>query len=267
MKPLLWGELTRSDIADLRDQGALPIVPVGAVEQHADHLAVDTDATNSFEAVKRAAALTEAKVLVLPVQSYAFSPHHKAWPGTVSLSAATLTSVLLDIGNSLHATGFRRMLFVNGHGGNTGPLLSACNTLICDGVGAGFVNYFDPGQPLWVEALGGSHKRLGHACEYETSVQMTLRPERAARIQERVSRLPARLLPPFGGRTDNEQVLLEQGLNWAWLFNEGDGGYFGDPSAASPAQGEKLLALTVDALASFIDRFAKAHLQVGERPT
>lgn len=266
MKPLLWGELSRGEIEGLRDEGALPIIPLGAIEQHAEHLPVDTDATNAFEVAKLAAAqLREAKAIVLPVQSYAFSPHHKSWPGTVSLSAATLTALLIDIGSSLHATGFRRMLFVNGHGGNTGPLLAACNSLICDGVGAGFVNYFDPGHSEWVKQLVGSHKRLGHACEYETSLQMALRPERAEQFHDRASKLTPRLRPPFGGASDAERDLLEDGLNWAWLFNDGDPGYFGDPSAASASQGRALLDTTVDALASFIDRFAMADLQVGER--
>lgn len=266
MKPLLWGELSRSDIAALRDDGALPVIPIGAVEQHADHLPVDTDASNALETTKLASVRTRAtKVIVLPVQSYGFSPHHKSWAGTVTLSAETLISLILDIATSLHETGFGRMLFVNGHGGNTGPLLSACNTLICNGVGAGVVNYFDPGQSEWIKLLSGSHKHIGHACEYESSLQMALRPQAGARIGERASSLRARLRPPFGNESDDAKLLLDHGLNWAWLFNAGDEGYYGDPSSASQAQGERLLATTVDALAAFIDRFAAARLQVGPR--
>lgn len=264
MNPFIWGELTRSEIATLRDEGALPIIPVGAIEQHANHLPVDTDAMNAFEVTKRAAAQTrKTRAIVLPVQSYGFSPHHKDWAGTVTLSAHTLTSLLIDIGNSLHATGFRRILFVNGHGGNTGPLLSACNTLICNGVGAGFVHYFEPGQSEWLKVLGGSHRGLGHGCEYESSLQMALRPQAQARISAKAASLPARLRPPFAGDSDEGKVLLYSGLNWAWLFKAGDDGYYGDPASANAARGETLLNTTVEALASFIDLFACAELKVG----
>lgn len=268
MEPIFWAKLTRAQIADLRDQGAVAIVPVGAIEQHADHLPVDTDAFNATEVVSLASAeLERAKVVVLPTQSYGFSVHHKHWPGTITMSAETLTAILLDIGHSLHRTGFAKILFVNGHGGNTGPLLSACNTLICDGVGAGFVNYFDPGKDGWQAAMTGRQTHLGHACEYETSMQLALRPELADAVLARTAGLPARLLPPFADAGYDARSLLNSGMNWAWIFNPGDAGYYGDPAASQRATGEVLLAATVTALAQFIDQYAESKLQVGPPPS
>jgi creatinine amidohydrolase len=249
---------------ELQGQGALPVLPLGAIEQHGDHLPVDTDAFNAQEVTRLACGrLSKAQVVILPVQSFGFSMHHKTWPGTISLSAVTLTSLLVDIGQSLHRCGFRRALFVNGHGGNIGPLLSACNTMLCEGIGVGFVNYFDPGRTLWRTQLAGSKQDLGHACEYETSMQMALRPDTAEQVAARAAALPPRGDPPFAAPGPEARELIEAGMNWAWLFNPGDPGYFGDPAAAKPAQGEALLETTVGALADFIERFAKADMKVG----
>lgn len=260
----IWGELTRQEIESLRDRGALPVLPLGAIEQHAEHLPVDTDAMNAWEVARRACeSLGETLTILLPVQSFGFSPHHKTWPGTVTLSASTLTSMLVDIGESLHRTGFKRALIVNGHGGNTGPLLSACNTLICAGIGVGFVNYFDPGRSVWQGLMQGKLGHLGHACEYETSMQMALRPQLAKQIGDRVKDLSARLEPPFASVGSDAANLLVRGATWAWLFNPEDPGYYGDPASASIETGQALLDTTVSELAKTITAFARAELRVG----
>jgi creatinine amidohydrolase len=262
-RSLLWGELTRAEILKARDDGAIPVLPIGAVEQHSDHLPVDTDASSAFGVALRAAERTSrAKMLVLPLQNYGFSPHHKTWPGTITLSSSTLTSLIHDLAESLHMTGFRRMLVTNGHGGNEGPLLSACNAAICDGIGIGYVNYFNPGRAQWLPSLPGSHRDVGHGCAFETSIQMALHPHDRERITACVQGLEPRLDPPFS-RSGSLEDLRRQGLNWAWLFPPGDFGYYGDPAAAVRGNPDLILDLTVTALANFFDDFADANLVVG----
>jgi creatinine amidohydrolase len=73
---------------------------------------------------------SDPHVLVLQPPSFGFSPHHRAWPGTITLSLTTFIAMLTDVAESLLRTGFKRLLIINGHGGNQGPLTSACTDLV-----------------------------------------------------------------------------------------------------------------------------------------
>ena len=146
-----WGALTRAEIASAsaRDAGALAVLTVGSCEQHADHLPVDTDTLSAYRVAMLAAERCQhPHVLVLPPPSFGFSPHHRAWPGTISLSLATFTAIVTDVAESLHRTGFDRLLIVNGHGGNVGPLTSACTELVSRGLRVAAItsgSYWVPG--------------------------------------------------------------------------------------------------------------------------
>jgi creatinine amidohydrolase len=259
-----WGTLTRAEIAAARDEGALPVLPVGSVEQHADHLPVDTDSVSAFRvALAAAERCTEPHVLVLPSPGFGFSPHHRAFAGTITLSLATFVGLVSDVAESLHHTGFRRLLVVNGHGGNHGPLTAACTALISRGLGVGFVNYFSPGEKEWLAALPGEQCGVGHACAFETALQLVLRtPVEAKRIAERIRGLPPRLTPSYlGGQAPDP--LKPAGASWAAIFPAGDVGYIGDPAAATAEAGDALLEASVAALARFYADFAAAPLRVG----
>jgi len=259
-----WGALTRADIAAARDAGALPVLPVGSVEQHGDHLPVDTDSVSAWR-VALAAALrcSDPHVLVLPPPNFGFSPHHRAFAGTITLSLETFVGLVSDVAESLHRTGFRRLLVVNGHGGNQGPLTAACTALVSRGLGVGFVNYFSPGEKQWLEKLPGAMPGVGHACAYETAMQLALRaPEEAELIGQRIRTLPPRLSASYleGNAPD---PLKPAGAAWAAIFPAGDVGYIGDPAAATAEAGLALLEETVAALARFYSEFAAVGLRVG----
>lgn len=258
-----WGALTRAEIAAARDAGALPVLTVGSCEQHADHLPVDTDTVSAYRVAMLAAErCASPHVLVLPPPSFGFSPHHIAWPGTVTLSLATFTGLVTDVAESLHRTGFRRLLIVNGHGGNIGPLTSACGALISRGIAAGFCTYFQAGQKEWQPHLPGAQKNVGHACAYETSMQLALRPGEHNRIAGRVAGLAPRLTPPWS-EDEGANSLRERGLGWAAVFVAGDPGYAGDPAASTREAGEALLDATATGLARFYADYAAAKLRVG----
>jgi creatinine amidohydrolase len=92
------------------------VVPLGCTEQHA-YLSLSVDSILAERVAVEAAAPTG--VPVFPVQAYGITPYFMAYPGTVSLKAETYLRIITDILDSLKRTGFRRILFVNGHGGNT----------------------------------------------------------------------------------------------------------------------------------------------------
>jgi creatinine amidohydrolase len=258
-----WGALTRAEIAAARDAGALPVLTVGSVEQHADHLPVDTDSVSAHRvALLAAERCADPHVLVLPSPSFGFSPHHRAWAGTITLSLETFIGMVTDVAESLHRTGFQRLLVVNGHGGNQGPLAAACTGLAARGLAVGYVNYFAPGEKQWLDSLPGAQRGVGHACAFETALQLALRPDEAARIAARIRDLPPRLTPCYvaGNAPD---VLRPAGAYWGAIFVAGDVGYVGDPAAATVESGAAILDATVTSLAKFFADFAGAQLRVG----
>ncbi|WP_417771739.1 creatininase family protein [Stappia sp.] len=97
------------------------VLPIGSVEQHA-YLSLATDMILAEKVSLDAAE--PLGVPVFPVVPYGLASSFAAFPGTVSLSLATYAGVIRDILDSLHRSGFRKILIVNGHGGNT-PVAAA----------------------------------------------------------------------------------------------------------------------------------------------
>ena len=257
-----WGALTRAEIAEARDHGALAVLTLGSCEQHGDHLPVDTDTLSAYRVTLAAAErCTAVHTLVLPPPSFGFSPHHQAWPGTVTLRLPTFLALVDDIAESVFRAGFDRLLIVNGHGGNVGPLTSLCTELVSRGRRVAMVGYFSPGQPEWSKQMKGQKPGIGHACEYETAMQLALRPADRQQIAGRIAGLPPRLGAAYAEGDANP--FLNTGAVYAALFAAGDPGYSGDPAAATLETGEALLETTIESLADFLGVFAAAKLKVG----
>ncbi|WP_041231669.1 creatininase family protein [Deinococcus peraridilitoris] len=92
------------------------ILPLGCTEQHA-YLSLATD---TILATKLAGDVAEGlNISVFPALTFGITPHFMAYPGTVSASYATYTALLSELLGSLYETGFRRILIINGHGGNS----------------------------------------------------------------------------------------------------------------------------------------------------
>ena len=108
-------ELSSPEIAALDRERTVLVLPLGSVEQHGRHMPLGTD-TMLAHAVALAAAEKVPGVAVLPW--YGFSAHHMRFPGSITLRAETLIALCEDIVGSVVAHGFRRILIVNGHGGN-----------------------------------------------------------------------------------------------------------------------------------------------------
>lgn len=91
------------------------ILPLGCTEQHA-YLSLSTDSLLAERVANEAAA--PLGVPVFPVIPYGITPAFRAYPGTVSLRVETLIAIVRDALDALSSMGFRRILIVNGHGGN-----------------------------------------------------------------------------------------------------------------------------------------------------
>jgi creatinine amidohydrolase len=92
------------------------VLPLGSTEQHA-YLSLSVDSILSEKVASDAAA--PLGIPVFPAVAYGLTPYFMAYPGTVSLRLATYAALVRDILDSLYETGFRRVLIVNGHGGNS----------------------------------------------------------------------------------------------------------------------------------------------------
>lgn len=262
-----WTKHTRDTLAAARDAGALPVLTVGAVEQHAEHLPVDMDSASAY-AIAMAAArrCSEVPVVVMPAPMYGFSPHHASWAGTLTVKLSTFMALVEDLVRCVAHQGFKRMLIVNGHGGNKAPLAAKIGELATDGFEIAAVDYWTPGEAAWRKMLVGKFDGVGHACEYETALLMALRPELAPEIARKVRNLPPRLDQPYL-RGSNADALLEARGTYAAIFGNEDCGYRGDPAAATPANGAKMLDATVEALAAFYGAYARMGLKSGtDRP-
>ncbi|MFC5826268.1 creatininase family protein [Nonomuraea insulae] len=124
-----WTELTRERLTDLLPD-SLVVLPVGAVEQHGPHLPTWTDALLVTTVVERALDITSARTVLAPTVMTGASDQHLPFGGTLSLRPETLLAVLLDLARSVAECGGRRLVLVNGHGGNQGACTDAASAAV-----------------------------------------------------------------------------------------------------------------------------------------
>ena len=230
MREVLWERLRRTEIGQAARAGAVVIVPIASLEQHANHLPVNTDSNIvSTIAQSAARAVREFSVLVLPAIWTGYSPHHMAYPGSVTLKHHTFVEVLTQVASSIHAHGFRKILLLNGHGGNS-PIVAGMRTKLEHEDGVSVVGYDYWGLPAMAEAMRrfcpADRGFVGHAGEFETSVQLHLQP----------------------GLVDTGEAV------WA-------PGAFGDPSAATEEKGKRLIEAAVEALVQFLCDFHSGKVE------
>lgn len=151
------------------------LIPVGAVEQHGDHLPTGTDAWIAAHIAARVAAARDG-VLVADPLPYGSSGHHRQFAGTLSLRPSTVVALAVDIASSVAQHG-DVPVFINGHGGNRPALGLALQELLLEDVDAWVISYFDELKSVVDELFFPSHDATGHACAMETSIVAHLWPE------------------------------------------------------------------------------------------
>jgi creatinine amidohydrolase len=251
---MYWQDMTWPEIEALDRDATVVVLPVGSVEQHGHHMPTGTD-TYLAEAVSAAAAeLGCVSVTILPSPCYGLSAHHMHFPGSITLSAATMMAMVSDIVESVVSHGFRRIVVVNGHGGNAGVIDVLASTLghrFYRRARIASLTYFTLARDAIQASRESSPGGMGHACEFETSLMLKLHPDLVH--QERaVVRYPDTGSPYLS--TD----LVHGGAVRTFLaFDDlSESGTFGDPSLASEEKGERFLALSAQALAAFLKDFA-----------
>ncbi len=249
-----WEELTSPEIGALDRDKTVVVLPIGSVEQHGNHMPLGTD-TILAQSVSLAAAAKVAGVVVLPPPWYGFSAHHMRFPGSITLRAETLMAVAEDIVASMVKHGFRRILIVNGHGGNGGVIDLLASTLGHKHYGRARIatlTYFTLARDAIAALRESQPGGMGHACEFETSMVQHLRPELVKIDRAGIT------YPDPGSAYLTTDLLGAQAVRVYHDFGDlSPTGTLGDPSLASPEAGEKFFAATVDALSAFIADFRR----------
>lgn len=227
-----WAELTWEEIARLPAQGCnAAILPVGATEQHGPHLGTGMDSALAEKLCAEVGVRTG--VPVLPLLPYGCSlGHSHRWPGTLALSPQTLIALVTEIGDWLHASGFRRFFIVNSHVTNAAPLRCALEVLRSrhDDLMVAVINTasFSPRVARAFSADAADW----HANAAETALMLAFAPTLVRR--------------PKMARADDPDRTA--GLVFAHPVNRTSrNGVTGRPSRATVAQGRKLFAwMTAD---------------------
>src|SRR5882757_7072775 len=174
-----WHEMTTLDFRDGGTEGWIAVQPVCAIEQHGPHLPVYTDTCIAEGMVRRTLELLpdDLPVTFLPTQAVGKSNEHIASPGTLTLSWETLTQYLIEIGESVHRAGLRKLILINSHGGNV-PILDvvARELRVRHGMLAVHAAWARFGNPDGLFAPEEATYGI-HGGDMETSVMLHLRPD------------------------------------------------------------------------------------------
>jgi creatinine amidohydrolase len=185
-------------------------------------------------------------VVVAPTLWAGLAEHHVAFGGSFTLSLATYHAILRDLCGSIVRAGFKRILIINGHGGN----ITALNTLTTEltrelETPIATVTYWLLAEDA-IAAILEDQRAIHHACEGETSMMLAIRPELVER---------GRLAEAFGPQPGRAGSALHQPLHrWRSFKEMTPTGVFGDARRATPEKGERLLDAAADALANRLAR-------------
>ncbi len=222
-----------------------PVVfPLGALEQHGRHMPLFTDSLLCGEIVRRVAELPRFRdgVVFAPLQWLGNSDHHLDFPGTLSAPPRVYLDSLNGLMGNFLAHGFHRLVFINGHGGNDVPGKQAIfemrqkhravkHLLL---LFATYWNLASPPADVFVQS------QMGHACEWETSMMLRIRPELVGDISK-VEEVP------FGNAFEP--------ASRGWIMPDRSvPGHIGNPRVASAEKGEILFRTFTDGVADLLDR-------------
>ncbi len=248
-----WREIEALDKTD-----GVIILPIGAIEQHGHHLPVITDTllvTHILDATLRQLPET-VRAWALPPINYGKSNEHAAFPGTITLSAQTLSAILHEIAEGVRRAGFRRLALINGHGGNVAVLdatardIRAATGLMC----------FCLQPALLVDApfaISAEERRFGiHAGELETSMVLSIQPELVKMDQA------VRHFPDFP--QSDTPLFLFGSASAAWLTQDwSPTGVFGDATLGTPEKGQAVIAAAVERLVALIAQISTFEIVGG----
>ena len=237
-------DLKWSDVAQL-DKRTPVVIPVAALEQHGRHMPVFTDSMLLGEVVRRSAERLHDKVLFAPLMWLGNSDHHMDFPGTLSAAPRVYLDLLCGLAENFLTHGFKRIVFVNGHGGNHVPGQQAVfevrqkhrnqsDLLLL------FSTYWLLGAKPHEVNSEIKQQRMGHACELETSMVLRLNPQLVGDLRQVQ---PVEFGAPF------------EPASRGWITKDRtEPGHIGDPRGATAEKGETCFKVFSDDVVKLLER-------------
>jgi creatinine amidohydrolase len=220
------------------------VIPIAALEQHGRHMPVFTDSLLLGEVIRRVTERLADRVLLTPLFWLGNSEHHIDFPGTMTAAPRVYLDVLKDMVENFLCHGFRRIVLVNGHGGNIVPGQQAMFEIRQkhrqrqDLVLISTTYWTLGAQPQ--QSNNFVQSRMGHACEWETSMMLRLRPE---------------LVGDYKAVSAITQAEPFEPAHRGWITKDrSQPGHIGDPARASAEKGELLFRLFAEDVTKFLER-------------
>ena len=239
-------DMTWPQVAAL-DKDTPVVIPIAALEQHGHHLPVFTDSLLVGEIIRRAEIEVGDRALFAPLMWLGNSAHHLDFAGTMSASPRVYIELLSDMVENFLTHGFRRIVVVNGHGGNNVPGDQALFEVRQrhrqrDDLLLLFACYWALGaRPQEVDATI-EQSSMGHACEWETSMILAIKPE---------------LVGDYRRAENIDQAGAFDPAHRAWITKDRSAvGHLGNPTVATAAKGETLLKLFTADVVNLLKRVA-----------
>ncbi|MDP3253626.1 MAG: creatininase family protein [Hydrogenophaga sp.] len=252
-----WSDLTTADFASLDKSRTIAVLPVAATEQHGPHLplSVDTEIVNGVVQAALPHIPAPLPVLFLPTQAVGFSPEHTAFPGTLTLKADTLMRIWTELAECVAASGVKKLVLFNAHGGQVGALdLVARDLRARLGLLVYSLSWFNlplinaQGQDL-TDLFSSEEHRFGiHAGEIETSLMLALRPEHVRMAQAEYFRSSSQERAPNFPILGNGKTAK---LGWQ-MQDYNANGAVGNARAASAEKGRAVVDAAGRALARML---------------
>jgi len=251
--------LTWKQVEALPKEETLLILPTAAIEQHGHHLPLATDTLiNNLLLGKALARLSpDAPVYALPPICYGKSNEHLGFPGTLSVSASTFQAVVRDLGASIAASGFRKVVLYNTHGGNSSLVDVMARDLRAEFGLRTFCLFGSAGAAF--TGLSKQERAYGfHAGEVETAFLLSATPE-LVHTSEYTTNYIADLANP-------DLLLPENGpATFAWLTRDiAPSGVLGDPRPSTAENGERWVEEAATKIAAALEamlRYKELHQQ------
>jgi creatinine amidohydrolase len=247
-----FADLRHPQVVDRISSRSTFVLPLGAIEQHGPHLPLVTDLLIATAAAQRVIAERgdELDLWLLEPLAYTKSNEHAHFAGSVTLDPSTLLSVLDAVGRAVVATGAHRLVFLNGHGGNTTLLNVACRELrLAHGLMTFVVHPSVPPDHGGTSA-GGEMGMGVHGGLFETSLVLHLRPDLVDMT------VASRNVPEW--LASNNHVRFGGTVSFGWLADDfGPDGHIGDPTGATAELGAELMDEAVRRLGEQLEEIAR----------
>lgn len=246
------------DLAAIKDR--IFVVPLGSLEQHGPHLPVFTDSLIISHITNRIEQLRSESIAMLPVQWLGHSPHHRRF-GCVSLDFQPYVEMIRGICRALIHLGVRKILLLNGHGGNDIPCKAAQRELKSEfeklrDLYIVYATYWNLAAEQFATIRSSPMGGMGHACEMETSILLAQNPD----LVDMSKAAPGGPSPQMGYRT----IDMLQPPPFS-LINEFDElsptGVLGMPELATAAKGSEFLESAAQATVRLIDQIGAWNFQ------